>query len=259
MRRAFALLLATALGASAAWERWENCQLAVDAYFDGDSFHIHRGRQDVIVRLYYVDAPETDASYPARLREQAAYFGVSETTLLRGGLKAKAFAADWLTEPFTVITRRQIAPGASRSERYYAIIERRGNRLDTALVAAGFARPNAVPAEYPSADAGAQFARQLRELELKAAQGKRGLWSGSNRADPRTTSSDPDTARTLPSPRKTNVNTASKADLESLPGIGPVLATEMIKARPIRSLQQLDQVPGIGPKTIEKLRELVAF
>jgi DNA uptake protein ComE-like DNA-binding protein len=263
MIRVLTLLLAGVCVAGAAWEHWENCQHLAEEYFDGDSFHIRHGQRDVIVRLYHADAPESDGTYPARRREQAAYFGVNETNVLRGGLKAKAFAAAWLAEPFTVITRRQVAPGASRSERYYAILERRGNRLDAALVAAGLARPNAAAADYPDAAAGTAFTTHLRSLERKAALEKRGLWAGSNRADMRQTfleSITPGPLRpALPAPRKLNINTASQSDLESLPGVGPALAEEIIKARPIRSLKQLGEIRGLGPKKLAALEPVVTF
>jgi competence protein ComEA len=54
-----------------------------------------------------------------------------------------------------------------------------------------------------------------------------------------------------------NVNTASQAELESLPGVGPVTAQNIIAYRqahgPFQALEDLDRVPGIGPVTLEKL------
>ena len=52
---------------------------------------------------------------------------------------------------------------------------------------------------------------------------------------------------------KININTASVEAIESLPGIGEVLAERIILGRPFDDLYQLDKVRGIGPKTIEKI------
>ncbi|MBK7405464.1 MAG: helix-hairpin-helix domain-containing protein [Phycisphaerales bacterium] len=57
--------------------------------------------------------------------------------------------------------------------------------------------------------------------------------------------------------RRINVNTAGAAELDLLPGIGPALASRIIADReahgPFRSLDDLDRVSGIGPKTVAKL------
>lgn len=64
-----------------------------------------------------------------------------------------------------------------------------------------------------------------------------------------------------PKPARLNLNTATAAELELLPGIGPGLAKRIVEHREktgrFRSAAELDKVKGIGPKTIEKLRPLV--
>jgi len=62
--------------------------------------------------------------------------------------------------------------------------------------------------------------------------------------------------------RKINVNTASLEELMSLPGIGEVKASEIIKMRQqtrFSSPEDLLKVPGIGPKTLEKIKDFITF
>jgi competence protein ComEA len=58
-----------------------------------------------------------------------------------------------------------------------------------------------------------------------------------------------------------NINTADEATLETLNGVGPVLGASIIAYRtehgPFTSIDQLDEVSGIGPATMEDLRSQV--
>ena len=227
--------------------RWDGCRVPEGDYFDGDSFHVRWRGEEKIVRLYFVDAPETDAGLEARVREQAEYFGITSAQVLRGGQRAKAFTARFLHQPFSVITRWQRAPGASDAARVYGLIEQRGRRLDEALLAAGLARANSEVADYPDATAGHATALRLRAIEHAAKQSRAGLWAQSTRVDRAAL------ARLL------NLNTASLADLVALPGIGPKTAEAIIRARPLHSFEELDQVPGIGAKRLAALRGFVGF
>jgi len=58
-----------------------------------------------------------------------------------------------------------------------------------------------------------------------------------------------------------DLNTATEAELDALPGIGPSTAAAIVAHRdaegPYRSVDDLDEVRGIGPARLEQLRELV--
>lgn len=59
-----------------------------------------------------------------------------------------------------------------------------------------------------------------------------------------------------------NINKANSAQLQTLNGIGPAKAQEIIKYRKahggFKSVDELVNVSGIGPKTVEKLRAQVS-
>ena len=58
-----------------------------------------------------------------------------------------------------------------------------------------------------------------------------------------------------------NLNTATEAELDQLPGVGPVTAAAIVSRRKnvgrFQSVDQLAEVEGIGPSRLAKLRELV--
>jgi len=58
-----------------------------------------------------------------------------------------------------------------------------------------------------------------------------------------------------------NVNTATAEQLETLPGIGPARAQDLIQWRsengPFETVEDLLQVSGIGPATLDRMREQV--
>jgi len=68
-------------------------------------------------------------------------------------------------------------------------------------------------------------------------------------------------AATPASGARVSLAVATVEQLDELPGIGPVTAQKIVDYRtahgPFRSVEDLDDVPGIGPARIEQLRDLV--
>ena len=248
-------------GETRVWETWDDCHFEADKYFDGDSFHVKYGPTSAIIRLYFVDVAEADDTYRDRIAEQAGYFRTTPASVLHAGASAKERTARFLAQPFRVITCRQIAPGASRGERFYGIVEQRGRRLDAVLVDSGLARVSGEVAEHPNAAAGARAVRDLRALEFKASQARRGLWARTGHVQSLKEMLTPRDPAGSPNPvaRRINLNTATAAELESLPGVGPKTAEQIIRARPLKGLEDLDALRGFGPKKMEALRDLVSF
>ncbi|MEZ0348015.1 MAG: ComEA family DNA-binding protein [Thermus sp.] len=60
-----------------------------------------------------------------------------------------------------------------------------------------------------------------------------------------------------PPPEPVSLNRASLEELESLPGVGPVLARRIVEGRPYGRVEDLLRVKGIGPATLERLRPYV--
>jgi competence protein ComEA len=62
--------------------------------------------------------------------------------------------------------------------------------------------------------------------------------------------------------RRVSLSSATAADLDGLPGIGPVTAQKILDYRAehggFRSVDDLDAIPGIGPARIEQLRDVVS-
>lgn len=54
-----------------------------------------------------------------------------------------------------------------------------------------------------------------------------------------------------------DINTATAVELETLPGIGPVLARRIIESRPYETIEELTRVKGIGSKSFARLKNQI--
>ena len=285
---AVALLCTTAVSLRARdgskdWITLENCQLVPNKGNDGDSFHVRANNTEYLVRLYFVDAPETATIGPARLIEQAEYFGVSVPQVIEIGLDAKKFVDAKLSEPFTVVTRLAGGLGRSKVQRIYGFVRTKEGDLGEQLIANGLARIHGTSAPSPGGSTSADEREKLAQLENEAKRRQVGGWGvtgqPSNGIGPQSQAS-PDASRSIPVTRrssslaaatspveakeshakektplgKIDVNTATEKELTTVPGIGHVMAARIIAARPFRSADDLKRVSGIGEKKYAQVR-----
>ena len=154
------------------WSRLENCQLIQNEWNDGDSFHVKTpDGKEFIFRLYFVDAPETDARFPDRVTEQASALGISSEQALALGMNAKEFTAQKLgSGSFTVWTCCQDAMGSSKLPRWYAMIETKRGWLDQLVVKNGMARIYGKRITVPDGSDSRAYLDKLEKLKTSAKQ-----------------------------------------------------------------------------------------
>ncbi len=144
---------------------------------DGDSFHAKRNSSKYLLRLYFVDTPETDQRYPDRVQTQAEYFGVTPEQAVEGAKEAAEYVRKLLKDkPLTVHTRYANARGASAMKRYYSMVEVDGRWLSELLVEQGYARVYGMGSELPDGTSQEKYWSRLRKLEKEAKEKNRGLW-----------------------------------------------------------------------------------
>jgi endonuclease YncB( thermonuclease family) len=161
------------------FQKIEGCTWKADRWNDGDSFHVITGHpeKEMIIRLYFVDAPEAETAYRARLKEQAAYFRISQAQAILLAQEAAAFTQKRLTSPFTVWTRGRSALGRSALGRVYGIvITGTGEDLNRLLVANGLARIYGVKTVLFDGRDSKTYVASLKALELQAKKAKVGGW-----------------------------------------------------------------------------------
>ena len=186
---ALSVWLAASQGLAADRKEWvmlTNCQYVAHADNDGDSFRVRSGTNEYYIRLYFVDAPETNLRYAERTREQSAYFGVTLDESMKGGTMARDLVRDTLREPFTVWTRWASSAGRSNEPRYYALVMAGTNRLEEILVSKGLAQPKGVRPNLPTGEKATEHLEKLNALEADAKKQKLGLWASSTGKKPDT-------------------------------------------------------------------------
>ena len=163
-----------------------NCTLKDDRWNDGDSFHAilplgdpfrPNENLEIVVRLYFVDTVEAESKYADRLKEQAAYFGITEEQSLELAHEAADFTARRLTKPFTIYTNGRPAMGLSAVRRIYAFVFTAENAdLNAALILNGLARIHGTSTKIPNGWTSKEYHDRLLELEAQARAAGAGGW-----------------------------------------------------------------------------------
>ena len=256
---------------SADLQMFSNGRLINNPANDGDSFLVEANGKSFHVRLYFVDCPETLIAFKSdaqRVREQTRYFGLSDVKrTIHFGNEAKTFVDHVLVKPFTVHTAFASALGRSSKGRVYGFITTAdGNDLASLLVKNGFARTYGMGRETFDGVARDEMVKRLRDFEISAMLKHVGIWSESDpdriaelhakqRSEDRELQEVLDQATKAKSPQGlVNLNTASKKELQSIKGIGTVLAERIIAGRPYRTVDDLLKVKGINAKKLETIR-----
>jgi len=84
---------------------------------------------------------------------------------------------------------------------------------------------------------------------------KRTVSDSNEKKDPRRSSLNSAAARTRTA--KVDLNTASATELQSLPGVGPATAQNILAGRPFRSVEEIKSIKGVGESRYEQIRPLV--
>ncbi|MCX6812356.1 MAG: helix-hairpin-helix domain-containing protein [Candidatus Berkelbacteria bacterium] len=82
-------------------------------------------------------------------------------------------------------------------------------------------------------------------------------------ADTTGSSSSPNSVATSTPTGKININTATASQLDALPGIGPTYAARIVDYRnqhgAFKSISEIQNVKGIGPKTYDKFKDQITI
>ncbi len=239
---------------------------------DGDSFTVKAGGRALVLRLYFVDCPET--AYGSnidreRIREQQDHFGLQDPrAVVRFGARAAEYTKRALSRPFTIYTSHAKAPGRTATGRVYAFVKTRDGRdLAHMLVQQGLARIHGKTRPSPGGLDSDLVLEELQDLRVGAVLNREGIWAESDpdvlaeRRKARRKKQREDVAFGKQFAPSTDnplcLNSASKKQLESIAGVGPVTANKIIANRPWRSVDGLMTLQGIGPKKLRNIKPYV--
>lgn len=159
------------------WTVFHNCELIQHGGNDADSFHVKADGRHLLVRLYFVDAPETSMSFPQRVTDQLEYFNTDQQSVLKGGMDGARFVRNLLKDGFSIYTKFEDARGRSSIPRHFCMIKLNDAWLAELLVGAGLARIYGMFTALPDGSSGNAFIEKLRMLERNAQREQLGVWA----------------------------------------------------------------------------------
>ena len=276
---AVAPTILNAQGRGKALEKIPSCTMIQTEWADGDSFLIQTGTGDqYTIRLYGVDCIEMevrDDTDARRLREQRRYFGISEaggspqasiTLAKEYGKLAAAETSTLLARPFTIHTSFADARGDAKFKRIYAFITTADREdLGELLVRKGLARAFGICRATHDGQHRDIYKERLRDLELVACRKESGIWVKTDcdklPAERELQRKDDAElglgrgAKKAPLGTVFELNTAARDELMSIPDVGKTMADRIIQGRPYETFEELDEVEGVGPTTLEGLKQ----
>lgn len=261
---------------SAQLKKFEKCHLVEEEWADGDSFKVlFPDGEKRTVRIYGVDCIEIhvqgDDSNTRRLRDQRRYFGINDILIAKGvGLSAKEQTVKLLEKPFTIYTTFADGRGDRRFSRIYAFVEiSDGRDLSEVLVSQGLARAFGVVRQRHDGTRGDDWEQYLIDLELTAARAGLGAWAHTDwkklpeaRKQVREENAELEAAkgvRKAAENEPVDINLAARDQLLTLPEVGEKKAMAIIGKRPFTKIEDLLDVDGIGPATLNKMKPFITI
>ena len=164
-----------------------------------------------------------------------ALLAVAGRTLAGAGAASEQPSQALVAEPAAAAPKLVVhVAGAVRRPGLYRLAE--GKRVADAVARAGGAT---APADTAAINLAAPLADGMQVLVPRRVAGGGGKTAGS----------------------RVSLSAATAAELDALPGIGPVTAQKILDYRAehggFRSVDDLDAIPGIGPARVEQLRDVV--
>jgi DNA uptake protein ComE-like DNA-binding protein len=160
--------------------------------------------------------------------------------------------------------------GRSPGGRIYGFVTTADGRdLGERLVTAGLGRAHGAKRTGPTGESSAKTQQRLVDLESEAMLARRGIWAATDpqaiaRLREEQRAEDREIKELLressgkgAAPGSIDLNRADARALQSISGVGPVLAAKIIAGRPYKSVDDLLRVSGIGPKLFAKIQPYV--